>query len=101
MSTKAELHFDAIAEEYDYWKEKNSYYYDNLKRLCQSLIPLGSSVAEIGCGTGDILASLKVSRGFGIDISHAMIERAREKHRARIELSFSSLDITKHAPDLS
>lgn len=37
-------------------------------------------VLELGCGTGDLLASLCPRDGIGIDISQEMIRRAREKH---------------------
>ena len=35
---------------------------------------------ELGCGSGDLLAAVEPSRGVGIDISGAMIERAAERH---------------------
>jgi hypothetical protein len=41
---------------------------------------LGSSIIEIGCATGDTLASLNPGRGVGIDISPGMIEIAKRKH---------------------
>jgi Glycosyltransferases involved in cell wall biogenesis len=40
-------------------------------------IPEGSKILEIGCCTGDLLNSLKPSRGVGIDISGEMILRAK------------------------
>lgn len=35
---------------------------------------------EIGCGTGDLLASLQPSRAVGVDFSANMLEQAREKY---------------------
>ena len=35
---------------------------------------------EIGCGTGELLAAVEPSRGVGVDVSGAMVERARERH---------------------
>ncbi len=89
----AETHFDTIAREYDYWKNKNAYYYRNLIALYRSLIPMGSSVLEIGCGTGDILTKLGVREGKGIDVSHEMIEIARKKHADKKEVTFAREDI--------
>jgi len=86
-------HFNSIAYRYDYWKEKNSYYYDNVKKLYQSLILLGSKVCEIGCGTGEILASLDINLGYGIDISEKMVEKAKAKFSERINLKFEVKDI--------
>jgi 2-polyprenyl-3-methyl-5-hydroxy-6-metoxy-1,4-benzoquinol methylase len=75
-----EKHFDAIASRYDYFKKKNWYYYKKLKELYQGIIPPEKNVLEIGCGTGDILASLKVRSGVGIDISSGMIAIAKQKY---------------------
>lgn len=94
MTTASEGHFDEIAKEYDYWKNKNRYYYDNLMALYASMIPEGSRVLEVGCGTGDILAALKPSEGKGIDISEAMVARARAKYSGTMaHLSFAREDI--------
>ena len=73
-------HFDRLAEEYDAWKEKGSYYYDLLADIYRGIIPEGSSVLEIGCGTGTLLARIRPSRGVGVDISPKMIAIAVAKH---------------------
>src|SRR5260370_24339137 len=44
------------------------------------MIPRGGLVLEVGCGTGNLLAALRPSRGMGIDVSPRMIERARANH---------------------
>ncbi|MCA9403959.1 MAG: methyltransferase domain-containing protein, partial [Candidatus Omnitrophica bacterium] len=82
IMTKDEVrdHFDQIAPNYDYWKKKNSYYYNTLKLFISRIIPKGASVLEFGCGTGEILAHMEPSRGVGVDISEEMISRAREKY---------------------
>ena len=51
-------------------------------------IPPGSTVLDIGCGTGDLLfrSALKLSRGWGVDIDKAMITFA-EQRRARENIS--------------
>lgn len=74
-----QAHFDGIARDYDGWKRKNSYYYSNIKAFISRIIPTKSSVLEVGCGTGEILAAMKPSRGVGIDISEEMIKLASEK----------------------
>ena len=72
--------FDALAPQRDWWKNRNSYYYKELERICSQLIPPRKSVIEIGCGTGDILNSVRPERGVGIDLSRNMLEVARRKY---------------------
>lgn len=74
-----EEHFDEVAKNYDYWKKKNWYYYSSIKSYISRIVPEGASVLEVGCGTGQILDSLKPSRGVGIDISGEMIKLASQK----------------------
>lgn len=81
-------HFNRIAHRYDAYKRKNSFYYSSLKSLLGSLIPSGKSVLEIGCGTGELLASLKPSKGLGIDISSEMVSLAKKKYGTNPRLDF-------------
>jgi len=80
-SNQVGAHFDKIANSYDLYKKNNQYYYDNLKILLASFIHSKSKVLEIGCGTGDLIASLKPEYGMGFDISNKMIAIAKRKHR--------------------
>jgi ubiquinone/menaquinone biosynthesis C-methylase UbiE len=73
-------HFDHIASVRDYWKRKNWYYHRDMENYCSFIVPEGTRVLEIGCGTGDILAAVKPSRGLGIDISPEMIKLAKQKY---------------------
>ena len=86
--SEIEKHFEALAPEYDKIRARNWYYYGNLKKRYKKLVPEGKRVLEVGCGTGEVLASLKPSFGVGIDISRKMIEIARGKFRSRPELQF-------------
>lgn len=47
-------------------------------RLLRFTIPEGSSILEIGCGTGEMLKELKPARGVGIDLSQVAITKAKE-----------------------
>jgi len=73
-------YFNGAAKERDSWKAKNRYYYEQLEKLHQFIIPKDSSVLEIGCGTGDLLKSLGVKKGVGIDISEEMVTIAMGKY---------------------
>jgi len=88
-------HFELIAGDYDRWKEKSAYYYGLLAAIYRERVPEGSSVLEIGCGTGELLAGLKPSRGLGLDISPRMVEIAAAKFPS---LTFRVADIEKDAP---
>lgn len=81
--------FDTIAPSRDYWRGKNSYYYRNLELLHRTFIPPLARVLEIGCGTGDLLWSLRPKYGVGIDASFEMIKRASQKYP---KLTFSVMD---------
>ncbi len=73
-------YFDRLAEQWDGWKARNPYYYTQMRRLLQFLVPPGSRVLEVGCATGDELASVQPGEGVGIDFSPRMVELARRKY---------------------
>ncbi len=83
-------YMDGLAEKRAQYIRKNSYYYKDLVRFFKYNIPEGSSILELGCGIGNILASLKPSRGVGLDISSRMIEIAKSEHP---RLDFFQMDI--------
>lgn len=77
--TEKTKYFDSVAVEREKWRKRAAYYHRELEKYLRFLIPQGSSVLEIGCGTGDLLASLNPRRGIGIDISPRTIDIARSK----------------------
>jgi SAM-dependent methyltransferase len=64
-------------EQREKWISKNAYYYKCLTGYLRFMVPRGSSVLEIGCGTGYLLEQLQPGRGVGIDVSSRMIDYAR------------------------
>jgi len=58
----------------------NSHYHRRLKKVYSFYIPPGSIVLELGCGHGDLLASVKPTHGVGVDFSPKTIERAKRDH---------------------
>jgi len=92
MKSVVASHFDNIAVNYDYYKSKNKYYYDNLKSLLKTHVLPNKKVMEIGCGTGDLLAYLKPKIGYGVDISSKMIINAQKKYGGRKNLHFSTVN---------
>jgi SAM-dependent methyltransferase len=72
------------------WERTRSYYRERLREIYRFLIPPGLRVPELGCGNGDLLASPRPSRGLGVDICPAMVERARAAYR---DHEFRVLDV--------
>ncbi len=89
-------HWDLQAATYDQAKARNDAYYRALKTLFDRAVTpsFRGSVLEVGCGTGGVLASLEPESGLGVDISAAMIERARARFGDAGNLSFAVADAT-------
>jgi len=86
-------HWDKVARRhYGGWRR---YYHDYLAGVYQQLVPAGSTVLELGCGKGDLLASLRPSIGVGLDLSPEMIAAATQRHPGMefIVGDFHELDI--------
>ncbi len=71
-------YFNSIAAKRKKWKKGNSYYNRSLEKYFSFIIPAGSRVLEIGCGTGELLNAVQPSYGLGIDFAGEMIRIARE-----------------------
>lgn len=83
-------YFNSIASKRQRWKKKRKYYNKSLEKYFSFLIPAGSRVLEVGCGTGELLNAVKPSYGVGIDFSEEMIRIAQETFPA---LTFKVDDI--------
>ncbi|MDQ8728360.1 glycosyltransferase [Bradyrhizobium sp. LHD-71] len=73
-------HADRVAPDRDKWIERNDAYYGADRDFMKFLIPRGSRVLDLGCGTGDLLAAVEPSYGLGIDLSEKMVELASKKY---------------------
>ena len=60
------------------WKAKSKYFHKEDAKYLSFIIPKKSNILEIGCGVGDLLASLEPEKGVGIDISETMIANAKK-----------------------
>lgn len=69
--------YDRNAPRRSGYRKLNWYYHRQFTRYLKSIIPEGSTVLEIGCGDGKLLADLRPVTGVGIDFSPAMIREAR------------------------
>ena len=61
-------------------RESGRHYHRLLQRAFAFFIPPNARVLEIGCGTGDLLATVKPSHGVGVDFSPAMVALAKQRH---------------------
>lgn len=79
---RKELHvyFESVASQRPKWQRRNRSYHRLLTKYFSFFVPENAKVLEIGCGTGDLLASLKPSRGVGVDFSHNVIEIAESNY---------------------
>ncbi len=73
-------HWDEIARTTANRPGVGKYYHQRISDICRFIIPRNSRVIELGCGPGDLLASLEPSRGVGIDFSPEMLAQARQLH---------------------
>jgi ubiquinone/menaquinone biosynthesis C-methylase UbiE len=72
--------FDHYASKVELWRRRNAGYHSALSSLARFYVMEGSSVLEVGSGTGDLLAATRPRRGVGIDISDEMVRLARKKY---------------------
>lgn len=62
----------------------------------QKNIPHAARVLELGCGTGRISRALSSTHTmFGLDLSHAMLQQAKQKHK--LEAGYVCMDMTQMA----
>lgn len=85
-------HFDSYAKRVVRLEKRFSVYHNVVIKILRRLIPPNKSVLDLGCGSGDKLASLKPAGGMGIDISSKMISLAKKRHP---ELNFTGGDAEK------
>jgi SAM-dependent methyltransferase len=72
--------WDRVSQQKENPRRIGVFYQRLLQHYYKFLIPPGLRILELGCGHGDLLASLKPSLGVGVDFSGEMIRRASKKH---------------------
>jgi 2-polyprenyl-3-methyl-5-hydroxy-6-metoxy-1,4-benzoquinol methylase len=95
-SARRIAHWDGLARRWRGRRGFASSYHRRLEHVYRFLIPCGLRVLELGCGEGDLLASLEPAEGLGVDFSREMIAQARQRHPDS-HLTF----VTADAHDLS
>lgn len=72
-------YFDNAADSWVRYRKSRAYYWDSITDYCNYFIHPSNSVLEVGCGAGDMIASLSGSRKVGIDFSHKLISQAKAR----------------------
>ncbi len=107
-------YFDEFAATESTWQRRNATYHRLVRQIVAFQTTAGGSLLEVGCGSGDLLASLGAEREVGVDTSPAMIESARRKHphlelhvaaaeEFDLDATFDTIllsDLTQYAADL-
>ena len=84
-------YFEHVAPDWEHWQKRNSFYHATISNLIAGMIPPSSRVLELGCGLGDLLASLNPSSGIGLNVAQGLTDRASQKH-PRLEFHTSDVD---------
>jgi SAM-dependent methyltransferase len=82
-------HWDRVSAKKANANRPGAFYHKLLQYYYGFFIPSGMRILELGCGHGDLLASLEPALGVGIDFSGEMIRFASTKHE---NLSFIQAD---------
>lgn len=72
-------YFQQVASSRAGVRKKHSYYWNDITEHCNYFSHETLSVLEIGCGSGELLNSIKGRRKVGIDFSPAMIDIAKKQ----------------------
>src|SRR5258708_36424036 len=73
-------HWDKVACRRDSWRGWGKSYHRRIEEIYRFLISPGRRMLEIGCGTGDFLASLRPAYRVGVDFFPRMIPRGPQRH---------------------
>ena len=79
LKNDIELYFNQVARN----RKKRSlsrYYWNDIRDFCSFFSHSDLCVLEIGCGSGDLLASLPARKKTGVDISQEQLTWAKEKY---------------------
>ena len=76
-------HYNKLASKPSSWINKNDFFHSQDRSYFRFLISENLRILDIGCGNGDLLASLKPSEGIGLDISTKMIDLAKSKYSSK------------------
>lgn len=71
------------------WRNRNSYYYQDIELFYQFWVQPHTKILEVGSGLGNLLDKVKPDYGLGIDVNPLAVENAKEKYN---HLEFEAID---------
>lgn len=71
------------------WRNRNSYYYQDIEFFYQFWVQPHTKILEVGSGLGDLLNKVKPDYGMGIDVNPLVVENAKDKYN---HLEFEAID---------
>jgi SAM-dependent methyltransferase len=80
LSDNLRTFYNKIAKNRKKYYYRNRFYHRSILKYFSMCIPKGSTVLELGCGTGDLIGQLHPSTGVGVDISDSMISIGQQKY---------------------
>jgi len=83
------------ADKKTYWRRRNRYYHNSITEFIKFVVPAGTSVLEIGCGTGETLSVLNSEKISGIEINKYLTEEGAKKLPG---IEFITADIESEDP---
>ncbi len=72
-------YFESRANNWVKYRKRRSYYWDSITRYCNYYIHEDSSVLEIGCGSGELLAAVNGKVKTGIDFCEPILGQAKKQ----------------------
>ncbi len=72
--------YRTTAEKREKWNRRTRFYHRSLEKYFSLVIPPGKRVAEIGCGSGNLLNAVRPEYGVGIDFAPEIIDIATRKY---------------------
>jgi SAM-dependent methyltransferase len=95
-TARRRAHWEEEARRARTWTGWGGYYHRRLSEIFRAHIAPGQRVLEVGCGNGDLLASLAPSSGVGIEFAPEAVAAARTRHPS---LTFIEADAHDFAPE--
>lgn len=103
--------WNRVTAKYDRSRSVGACYHRLLARYYQFIIPPDLRVLELGCGCGELLATLRPAQGVGLDFSTEAIHRAQSKnprflfliadaHKIPLNIKFDVIILSDLANDL-